>query len=151
MQLTSGPASSVASLRSLYTQNCRCHRQQQTACTALSESEVWHSAVSRRNALGLLSTAPLLLAGRQTAASPGGSSQNFSSLFEQRVQEIQLPNGLQFLVLQRTNAPIVSCHTHANVGAFDEVSGQTDRWLSCKMVHGILLDERALHSAMQQP
>lgn len=119
-------------------------------------------------------------------ASAGGSSQNFSSLFEQRVQEIQLPNGLQFLVLQRTNAPIVSCHTHANVGAFDEVSGQTgmalsekfssvplpaiivtearcptlqaecvlvatDRWLSCKMVHGILLDERALHSAMQQP
>ena len=46
-------------------------------------------------------------------------------MLEQRVQEVVLPNGLQFLVLQRTKAPIVSCHTHANVGAFDEVAGQT--------------------------
>ena len=51
--------------------------------------------------------------------------QNFSGMLEQRVQEVLLPNGLHFLVLQRTKAPIVSCHTHANVGAFDEVAGQT--------------------------
>ena len=55
----------------------------------------------------------------------GSSMQNFTGMLEQRVQEVKLPNGLQILVLQRTNAPIVSCHTHANVGAFDEVAGQT--------------------------
>ena len=44
---------------------------------------------------------------------------------EQRVQEFTLSNGLHFLVLERHNAPIVSCHTYADVGAFDEVIGQT--------------------------
>lgn len=61
--------------------------------------------------------------------------QNFTGMLEQRVQEVKLPNGLQFLVLQRTNAPIVSCHTHANVGAFDEVGGQTGEGLLSKKLH----------------
>jgi len=41
------------------------------------------------------------------------------------VQEFTLSNGLHFIVLERSIAPIVSCHTYADVGAFDEVDGQT--------------------------
>ena len=41
------------------------------------------------------------------------------------MQEFTLSNGLHFLVLERHNAPIVSCHTYADVGAFDEEIGQT--------------------------
>ncbi|CAL8468516.1 g8056 [Coccomyxa elongata] len=42
-----------------------------------------------------------------------------------RITEFELANGLHFIVMERHNAPIVSVHTYANVGAFDEVSGQT--------------------------
>ena len=48
-----------------------------------------------------------------------------SSALEKRVSEFTLSNGLHFIVLERHNAPIVSCHTYANVGAFDEQDGQT--------------------------
>lgn len=41
------------------------------------------------------------------------------------MQEFTLSNGLHFIVLPRHIAPIVSCHTYADVGAFDEVDGQT--------------------------
>lgn len=51
--------------------------------------------------------------------------EELSAALERRVQEFTLPNGLTFLVLERHNAPIVSCHTYANVGAFDEEDGQT--------------------------
>ncbi|KAK9831200.1 hypothetical protein WJX74_007227 [Apatococcus lobatus] len=101
------------------------HRRTGLNCAAIAQTEA--AKLSRRDALGLLSVTPLWLASRDAAATPmaGGSTQNFAGTLEQRVQEVTLPNGLQFLVLQRTNAPIVSCHTHANVGAFDEVTGQT--------------------------
>lgn len=42
-----------------------------------------------------------------------------------RIQEFTLSNGLHFIVLERHIAPVVSCHTYADVGAFDEVDGQT--------------------------
>lgn len=45
--------------------------------------------------------------------------------FESRVSEFTLPNGLHFIVLERHNAPVVSCHTHARVGAFIEADGST--------------------------
>lgn len=45
--------------------------------------------------------------------------------FEQRVSEFTLPNGLHFVLLERHTAPVVSCHTHANVGAFVEEDGRT--------------------------
>jgi len=45
--------------------------------------------------------------------------------FEKRVTEFTLPNGLHFIVLERHNAPVLSCHTYANVGAFDEEDGKT--------------------------
>ena len=42
-----------------------------------------------------------------------------------RVSSFQLPNGMQWIVAERHNAPIVACHTYADVGAADEVDGQT--------------------------
>ena len=52
-------------------------------------------------------------------------SEDLSQSLEARVQEFTLSNGLHFIVLERRIAPIVSCHTYADVGAFDEVDGQT--------------------------
>ncbi len=45
--------------------------------------------------------------------------------FEARVTEFSLENGLQFIVLERHEAPVVTCYTHADVGAVDEVTGIT--------------------------
>ena len=45
--------------------------------------------------------------------------------FEQRMAEFTLDNGLKFLVLERHEAPVVSFHTYADVGAVDEVRGIT--------------------------
>jgi predicted Zn-dependent peptidase len=45
--------------------------------------------------------------------------------FEKRMTEFTLSNGLKFLVLERHEAPVVSFHTHADVGAVDEVKGIT--------------------------
>lgn len=52
-------------------------------------------------------------------------SETLSQSLEARVQEFTLSNGLHFIILPRHIAPIVSCHTYADVGAFDEVDGQT--------------------------
>lgn len=41
------------------------------------------------------------------------------------MSEFTLSNGLHFIVLERHNAPVVSCSTYANVGAFDEENGKT--------------------------
>jgi len=45
--------------------------------------------------------------------------------FEKRMTEFTLDNGLKFLVLERHEAPVVSFHTYADVGAVDEVKGIT--------------------------
>jgi len=45
--------------------------------------------------------------------------------FEKRMTEFTLDNGLKFLVLERHEAPVVSFHTYADVGAVDEVRGIT--------------------------
>ena len=55
-------------------------------------------------------------------------SEYLSQSLESRVQEFTLSNGLHFIVLERSMAPIVSCHTYADVGAFDEVDGQTGEY-----------------------
>jgi hypothetical protein len=49
---------------------------------------------------------------------------SFSDLAS-RVSEFTLSNGLHFLVMERHEAPVVSCMMHANVGAFDEEDGST--------------------------
>lgn len=41
------------------------------------------------------------------------------------MSEFILGNGLHFIVLERDAAPVVSCHTFVNVGAFDEEYGRT--------------------------
>ena len=45
--------------------------------------------------------------------------------FENRMTEFTLDNGMKFLVLERHEAPVVSFHTYADVGAVDEVKGIT--------------------------
>jgi len=47
------------------------------------------------------------------------------ALFEKRMTQFTLHNGLQFLVLERHEAPVVSFHTYADVGSVDEVTGIT--------------------------
>lgn len=53
-----------------------------------------------------------------------GVAQNLAE-FESRVTQFTLDNGLRFIVLERHEAPVVTCYTHANVGAVDEVTGMT--------------------------
>lgn len=45
--------------------------------------------------------------------------------FEKKVTEFTLANGMHFIVVERHNAPVISFHTYANVGAVDEVIGIT--------------------------
>jgi predicted Zn-dependent peptidase len=45
--------------------------------------------------------------------------------FEKRVTEFTLANGLHFIVLERTDAPVVSFHTYVNAGAVDDPKGET--------------------------
>ncbi len=45
--------------------------------------------------------------------------------FEKRLTKFTLDNGLKFLVLERHEAPVVSFHIYADVGAVDEVKGIT--------------------------
>ncbi|KAK9915474.1 hypothetical protein WJX75_009718 [Coccomyxa subellipsoidea] len=83
--------------------------------------------LSRR---GLLATVAIGTAwhGAACEASPGAAT--FGALemekrLTDRITEFELANGLHFIVMERHNAPIVSVHTYANVGGFDEVDGQT--------------------------
>jgi predicted Zn-dependent peptidase len=55
---------------------------------------------------------------------PAAAPQNLAE-FEKRMTEFTLNNGLKFLVLERREAPVVSFHTYADVGAVDEVKGIT--------------------------
>jgi predicted Zn-dependent peptidase len=57
-------------------------------------------------------------------AAPPAPAQDLAR-FESRVTEFTLDNGLKFIVLERHEAPVVTCYTHANVGAADEVKGIT--------------------------
>ncbi|UCF14917.1 MAG: insulinase family protein [Phycisphaerales bacterium] len=59
------------------------------------------------------------------ATIPKPASAQDLARFEQRMTEFTLDNGLTFLVLERHEAPVVSFHTYADVGAVDEVRGIT--------------------------
>jgi predicted Zn-dependent peptidase len=59
------------------------------------------------------------------AAIPGPANAQDLAAFEKRMTEFTLGNGLEFLVLERHEAPVVSFHTYADVGAVDEVRGIT--------------------------
>src|SRR5579875_3149880 len=45
--------------------------------------------------------------------------------FEKKVSEFTLPNGLHFILIERHQAPVVSFHTHVNVGSVDDPGGET--------------------------
>ncbi len=45
--------------------------------------------------------------------------------FEKKVTRFTLSNGLTFLLIERHEAPVVSFHTYANVGAVDDPNGHT--------------------------
>ncbi len=52
------------------------------------------------------------------------SAQNLAE-FEKKVTEFTLDNGLNFIIIERHEAPVVSFYTHVNVGAVDEPVGNT--------------------------
>src|SRR4051812_2690589 len=56
---------------------------------------------------------------------PGLLSAQSLQEFEKKVTSFTLPNGLQFLVIERHDAPVVSFHTYVNAGAVDDPSGST--------------------------
>ena len=89
----------------------------------------------RRDVLKLASIGALhSLAGRlivstdqASAAAPAAAAtvDGLARALDDRVREFSLPNGMRFLVSERRAAPIVSFHTYADVGAFDERDGTT--------------------------
>ncbi|KAL3150420.1 hypothetical protein ABBQ32_000257 [Trebouxia sp. C0010 RCD-2024] len=101
------------------------------ACHGHQRVEKPVAVLSRRAAIlstgGALaaSLCPPISEATQLQSSVTGSGEELSQSLEARVQEFTLSNGLHFIVLPRHIAPIVSCHTYADVGAFDEVDGQT--------------------------
>ncbi len=66
----------------------------------------------------------LLLFVMNTVAPKAADAQDLLK-FEKRMTEFTLDNGMKFLVLERHEAPVVSFHTYADVGAVDEVKGIT--------------------------
>jgi predicted Zn-dependent peptidase len=58
------------------------------------------------------------------ALAPAAMCQDLAG-FEKRLTKFTLDNGLTFLVLERHEAPVISFHTYADVGAVDEVKGIT--------------------------
>lgn len=74
-------------------------------------------SVVRRSGPAVVLLALLVLA-------PAAMSQDLAG-FEKRLTKFTLDNGLTFLVLERHEAPVVSFHTYADVGAVDEVKGIT--------------------------
>ncbi len=66
----------------------------------------------------------LLLFVMITVAPKSAEAQDLAA-FEKRITEFTLDNGLKFLVLERHEAPVVSFHIYADVGAVDEVKGIT--------------------------
>src|SRR5262249_46994193 len=50
--------------------------------------------------------------------------------FEKRTSEFTLPNGLQFVVVERHDSPAVSFHTYVRAGSADDGAGRTGlAWL----------------------
>jgi predicted Zn-dependent peptidase len=62
---------------------------------------------------------------RETEAQEKADGKAGLAELSSRVQEIVLPNGLRILVLERHAAPTVAFATAVNVGAVDEITGET--------------------------
>ena len=64
----------------------------------------------------------------QKGGEGGGKRANMDSAIaglQSRICSFSLANGMKWIVLERHNAPIVSCYTYANVGASMEEDGFT--------------------------
>jgi predicted Zn-dependent peptidase len=83
---------------------------------------IMKQAIRKLN-IAVLSAASFLIA--VAAVAPESAMAQDLAEFESRMTEFTLPNGLKFLVLERREAPVVSFHTYADVGAVDEVMGIT--------------------------
>ena len=68
---------------------------------------------------------PVALARTQTAITAAESIQPYLEGVIQRISEFRLDNGMQFIVLERHQAPVVSFVTYADVGGADEPDGKT--------------------------
>ena len=77
-----------------------------------------------RKLRGIAIGTALLLFVMATVTPKSAEAQDLAE-FEKRMTEFTLDNGLKFLVLERHEAPVVSFHTYADVGAVDEVKGIT--------------------------
>ncbi|MEO1134603.1 MAG: insulinase family protein [Cyanobacteria bacterium J06639_1] len=66
-----------------------------------------------------------LVLGQGAIAATAPSIQPYLDRVIENVTEFQLVNGLQFLVLERHQAPVISFLTYANVGGANEPDGQT--------------------------
>ena len=55
------------------------------------------------------------------------AEQQMSALdsLESRVSTFTLANGMRWIVVERHAAPVIACHTYADVGASDEETGVT--------------------------
>ncbi|MHC4792354.1 MAG: M16 family metallopeptidase [Planctomycetota bacterium] len=77
-----------------------------------------------RKFVAVFSYSVLLLFALASLSPESAQAQDLAE-FEKRMTEFTLDNGLKFLVLERHEAPVVSFHTYADVGAVDEVKGIT--------------------------
>ncbi len=80
-------------------------------------SRLVHSSVKRWLGIAVL----LLIAGVSSAH----AQQDLLATFEDKVTTFTLDNGLDFVVIERHNAPVASFATYADVGSVDEPEGMT--------------------------
>ncbi|GIL57933.1 hypothetical protein Vafri_13124 [Volvox africanus] len=99
------------------------HPQSHGAASASRRNVLLASAVMVATS-AVAATGPLVLPSAASAAALSGRPPPEMG-FEPRVVEFTLSNGLHFIVLPRRNAPVVACHTYANVGAWNESPGCT--------------------------
>ncbi|KAG7670838.1 hypothetical protein Ndes2526B_g01402 [Nannochloris sp. 'desiccata'] len=133
--------------RNTYIQHPKRARQNRasTKCEASGHEDVGNdkssasksiASTTRRSALQLTSVGALhALASRSifsadaafaaSAATGATSPTSLAKQLEARVQEFTLSNGMRFIVSERKTVPVVSFHTYADVGAYDEADGVT--------------------------
>ena len=78
--------------------------------------------LKRKIGLGWLGGLVLLLA---LSASPVQAQQDLLGRFEEKVTTFTLDNGLDFVVVERHDAPVVSFATYTDVGSVNEPEGKT--------------------------
>ena len=63
--------------------------------------------------------------GEKEEGKRGSSMDSSVAVLQSRICSFSLANGMKWIVLERHNAPVVSCYTHASVGASSEEDGFT--------------------------